>query len=67
MKADGDFAQQPKTFSNFAATMTTEIIHIEESEYNSILRQAVAVIDKARTNAAKSVSCIANTAYWEIN
>ena len=46
--------------------MTTEIIHIEESEYNSILRQAVAVIDKARTNAAKIVSCIANTAYWEI-
>ena len=46
--------------------MTTEIIHIEESEYNSILRQAVAVIDKARTNAAKSVNCIANTAYWEI-
>ena len=46
--------------------MSTEIIHIEESEYNSILRQAVAVIDKARTNAAKSVNCIANTAYWEI-
>lgn len=46
--------------------MSTEIIHIEESEYNSILLQAVAVIDKARTNAAKSVSCIANTAYWEI-
>ena len=39
-----------KNFSNFAATMTTEIIHIEESEYNSILLQAVAVIDKARTN-----------------
>ena len=58
---------QPKTFANFAAIMSTEIIHIEESEYNSILRQAVAVIDKARTNAAKSVSCIANTAYWEIN
>ena len=57
---------QPKTFANFAATMSTEIIHIEESEYNSILRQAVAVIDKARTNAAKSMSCIANTAYWEI-
>ena len=26
----------------------------------------LAVIDKARTNAAKSVNCIANTAYWEI-
>ena len=46
--------------------MSTEIIHIEESEYNSILRQAVAVIEEARTNAAKSVSYIANTAYWEI-
>ena len=46
--------------------MSTEIIHIEESEYNSILRQAVAVIEEARANAAKSVSYIANTAYWEI-
>ena len=46
--------------------MSKEIINIEESEYNSILLRAVAVIDEARANAAKSVSYIANSAYWEI-
>lgn len=46
--------------------MSKEILNIEESEYNSILLQAVAVIDEARAKAAKSVSYIANSAYWEI-
>jgi predicted nuclease of restriction endonuclease-like (RecB) superfamily len=43
-----------------------QLENIEESEYNSILRQAVAVFEKARVKTAKSVSLIVNTAYWEI-
>lgn len=46
--------------------MSKEILNIEESEYNSILLRAVAVIDEARAKTAKSVSYIANSAYWEI-
>ena len=46
--------------------MTTEIQPINESDYNEILQQAVAVIDKARSTAAKSVCATANLAYWSI-
>jgi hypothetical protein len=34
--------------------MAIEVYHINESAYNEILRQPVAVIDKARSSAAKS-------------
>lgn len=46
--------------------MTIEVSHINESAYNEILRQAVAVIDKARSSAAKSVCTAANLAHWSI-
>ena len=46
--------------------MNTEIAYIKESEYNSILLQAVAVIDEARTVVAKNVSQVTNMAYWNI-
>ena len=39
---------------------STEVIRIEESEYNSLLLQAVAVFEKARVKTAKSVSQIVN-------
>ena len=34
--------------------MSTEIIHIEESEYNSILRQAVAVLPNPSEDESNS-------------
>ena len=46
--------------------MNTEIAHIKESEYNSILLQAVAVIDEARGKLAKHVSTIVSTTHWNI-
>ena len=46
--------------------MTIEVSHINESAYNEILQQAVAVIDKARSTAAKSVCTAANLAHWSI-
>lgn len=46
--------------------MTTDIQPINESDYNEILQQAVAVIDKARSTAVKSVCSTANLAYWSI-
>lgn len=46
--------------------METGVVHIEESEYNSILIQAVAVIDEARSAVARNVSQVTNMAYWNI-
>ena len=46
--------------------MSTEMVHIKESEYNSILLQAVAVIDEARGKLAKNVSTIVSTTHWNI-
>jgi len=46
--------------------MAIEVSHINESAYNEILRQVVAVIDKARSTAAKSVCTAANLAHWSI-
>ena len=46
--------------------MAIEVTQINESAYNEILQQAVAVIDKARSSAAKSVCTAANLAHWSI-
>ena len=46
--------------------MAIEVSHINESAYNEILRQPVAVIDKARSSATKSVCTAANFAHWSI-
>ena len=41
-------------------------LQIPESEYNSILRQAVAVIDKTRNIVAASVTSAIGSAHWEL-
>ena len=41
-------------------------IQVPESEYNSILRQAVAVIDKTRNIVAASVTSAIGSAHWEL-
>ena len=43
-----------------------DIIQIQESEYDSILRQAVAVIDRTRAMVATAVCSAIGTAHWEI-
>lgn len=37
-----------------------------ESEYNEILRQAVAVIETARSNAARAIVSTSNEMHWRI-
>lgn len=44
----------------------TDIIQIQESEYDAILRQAVAVIDRTRAMVATTVCSAISTAHWEI-
>lgn len=44
---------------------TTIVIH-NESEYNEILRQAVAVIETARGNAARAIVSASNEMHWQI-
>ena len=44
----------------------TDIIQIQESEYDAILRQAVAVIDRTRVMVAKTICSAIGTAHWEI-
>ncbi len=46
--------------------MAIEVSHINESDYNEILLQAVAVIDSARAVVARSISTTANMTYWNI-
>lgn len=46
--------------------MAIETAHINESEYNDILLQAVALFDSARGTAAKSLSTVSNLAYWSM-
>ena len=46
--------------------MSDNTIQVPESEYNSILRQAVAVIDKTRNIVAASVTSAIGTAHWEL-
>lgn len=47
--------------------MADIIVHyISESDYNSILQQAVAVIDKTKTVVATSVCAAIGSAHWEL-
>lgn len=46
--------------------METIVTIHNESEYNDILRQAVAVIETARNNAARAIVGSANEMHWEI-
>lgn len=46
--------------------METIIAHHNESEYNEILRQAVAVIETARGNAARAIVSASNEMHWQI-
>lgn len=38
----------------------------QESEYNEILQQAVAVINETRISIARQLNASENTAYWKI-
>ncbi len=42
----------------------TDITQVQESEYEVILRQAVAVIDRTRAMVATTVSSAIGTAHW---
>ena len=46
--------------------MANEIITINESEYNVILRQVVAVIEDSKTTIAKNINVSINTTHWKI-
>lgn len=46
--------------------MSDITIQVPESEYNSILRQAVAVIDKTRNIVAASITSAIGSAHWEL-
>lgn len=46
--------------------MTKKPAKQQESEYNEILQQAVAVINKTRTKIARQLNASENMAYWEI-
>ena len=49
--------------NNFMADIT---VQVPESEYSSILQQAVAVIDKTRNVVTKSVCAAIGAAHWEL-
>ena len=44
----------------------TDSIQIQKSEYDAILRQTVAVIDKARSIVATTLCSAVGTAHWEL-
>lgn len=44
----------------------TDSIQIQKSEYDAILRQAVAVIDKARSIVATTLCSAVGTAHWKL-
>ena len=46
--------------------MEKKIIQINESEYNSILRQVVAVIENSKATIAKNINIGINTTHWNI-
>ena len=46
--------------------METIIVNHNESEYNDILRQAVALIETARNKAARAIAGSSNEMHWEI-
>ena len=55
--------------SNFANKLKrnmADITNIQESEYDAILRQAVAVIDRTRTMVATTICSAIGPAHWEI-
>ena len=55
--------------SNFANELKrnmADITNIQESEYDAILRQAVAVIDRTRTMVATTICSAIGSAHWEI-
>ena len=43
-----------------------DIVQIQDSEYDVILRHAVAVIDRARTMVATTVCSAIGAAHWDI-
>ena len=43
-----------------------DIIQTQENDYQEILLQAVAVIDRARTNMARHIAATVSNTYWEI-
>ena len=46
--------------------MANGIITINESEYNAILRQVVAVIEDSKATIAKNINVSINTTHWKI-
>ena len=46
--------------------MEKKIIQVNESEYNSILRQVVAVIENSKATIAKNINIGINTTHWNI-
>ena len=44
--------------------MEKKIIQVNESEYNSILRQVVAVIENSKATIAKNINIGINTTHW---
>ena len=46
--------------------MSKDIIHIQEQDYNEILRQTVAIIENTRLQIASKVNESVSSAYWEI-
>jgi hypothetical protein len=46
--------------------MANDIITINESEYNAILRQVVAVIEDSKATIAKNINVSINTTHWKI-
>ena len=53
-------------FQQINHIMADITIQVPESEYNSILRQAVAVIDKTRSIVATTITSAIGTAHWEL-
>ena len=53
-------------FQQIKYIMSDITIQVPESDYNSILRQAVAVIDKTRNIVAASVTSAIGSAHWEL-
>ena len=54
------FAEELKSFTTMKNNM------IQDIDYNELLQQTVAVIEKARTNVARHLAVTASNTYWEI-
>ena len=46
--------------------MAEELVPIQENEYKELLRQAVAVIERARASVALHLAATASNTHWEI-